>query len=174
MELEDTPWYISYLLFTAQLYGIRAYEKKMKYILALILSIFVATTAHAKSPDEQIRCLATNMYYEAASEGEKGMAAVGHVVMNRVESGKFPSSPCAVIYQKSKSSCQFSWVCGKKPTINREKYNSAVLLATKIYLGNSVDITRGALYFHAAYVRPYWARVSQRTIRIGNHIFYRG
>lgn len=146
----------------------------MRYILALILSMFAVTTAHAKNPDEQIRCLATNMYYEAASEGEKGMAAVGHVVMNRVESGKFPSSPCAVIYQKRKSTCQFSWVCGKKPAINKEKYNSAVLLATQIYFGNSVDITRGALYFHAAYVRPYWARVAQRTIRIGNHIFYRG
>jgi len=154
--------------------GVRAYEDKMKYLLTLILTIFLASTAHAKNPDEQIRCLAKNMYYEARGEGEKGMAAVGHVVMNRVQSRKFPSTPCAVIYQRSRSTCQFSWVCGRKSPMNREKYNLALRLATQVYLGHSVDVTHGALYFHAAYVRPYWSKVFRRTIRIGNHIFYRG
>lgn len=146
----------------------------MKYLLTLILSVFLATTAHAKTPDEQIRCLAKNMYYEAGGESEKGMAAVGHVVMNRVESNKFPKSPCAVIYQRSRSTCQFSWVCGKKSPMNKEKYNSAVRLASQVYSGNSIDVTNGALYFHASYVRPYWSRTFRRTARIGNHIFYRG
>lgn len=146
----------------------------MKYLLFFILSLFTVSAAHAKSPEQQIKCLATNMYYEARGEGIKGMTAVGHVVMNRVESGKFPSTPCSVIYQKRRSVCQFSWVCGRKSAFNREQYDTALELARKIYSGNSIDITRGALYFHAKYVRPQWSKVFTRTARIGNHIFYRG
>lgn len=146
----------------------------MRYILTFLLSLFTVTTAQAKSPEQQIQCLAKNMYYEARGEGEKGMVAVGHVVMNRVESGKFPSTPCSVIYQRNRSACQFSWVCGRKSAYNREQYNVALNLARKIYFGNSIDITRGALYFHAKYVRPQWSSSFKRTAHIGNHIFYRG
>lgn len=131
-------------------------------------------TANAKTADAQIQCLAKNMYYEARGEGTAGMQAVGHVVMNRVESGKFPSTPCSVVYQKTKSTCQFSWVCSRKSGVNREQYNTALTLARSIYFGTSSDITRGALYFHASYAKPYWSRVFRRTIKIGNHIFYRG
>ena len=146
----------------------------MRYIIAILLSIFVVTAAQAKTPEQQIKCLATNMYYEARGEGIRGMTAVGHVVMNRVESGKFPSSPCSVVYQRTRSVCQFSWVCGKKAAMNKERYAVAMELARKIYFGNSADITRGALFFHATYVRPYWSRVFKKTAHIGNHIFYRG
>lgn len=146
----------------------------MRYVIALLLSIFVASAAQAKTPEQQIKCLATNMYYEAGGEGARGMIAVGHVVMNRVESGKFPSTPCSVIYQRTKYTCQFSWVCGRKAAMNQERYAVAMELARKIYFGNSTDITRGALFFHAVYVRPYWSRVFKKTAQIGNHIFYRG
>jgi spore germination cell wall hydrolase CwlJ-like protein len=29
-----------------------------------------------------------------------------------------------------------------------------------------------ALFYHATYVRPYWARTKDRLTRIGLHIFY--
>ena len=135
----------------------------------------MASAAHASTNDKQIRCLATNMYYEARGEGEKGMTAVGHVVMNRVESSKFPSTPCGVIYQKNKKTCQFSWVCSNRLSVTNIKlYERAVMLAKNIYNGNSYDLTYGATFFHAVYVQPYWAKSFKKTTRIGNHIFYRG
>jgi len=36
-----------------------------------------------------------------------------------------------------------------------------------------LDITDGALYYHADYVRPRWAKHMERTSKIGEHIFYR-
>ena len=36
-----------------------------------------------------------------------------------------------------------------------------------------VDITDGALFYHADYVTPGWAKTKQRTVEIEDHIFYR-
>ena len=36
-----------------------------------------------------------------------------------------------------------------------------------------LDITDGALFYHADYVRPAWAKTKKRTIEIEDHIFYR-
>ena len=36
-----------------------------------------------------------------------------------------------------------------------------------------IDITDGALFYHAYYVTPAWSKVKYRTARIGDHIFYR-
>ena len=36
-----------------------------------------------------------------------------------------------------------------------------------------IDITDGALFYHAHYVTPAWSKVKYRTARIGDHIFYR-
>ena len=36
-----------------------------------------------------------------------------------------------------------------------------------------IDITDGALFYHAYYITPSWAKTKQRTTVIGDHIFYR-
>ena len=72
--------------------------------------------------NKQVECLAKNIYWESASESYEGKLAVAQVTMNRVNSGKFPSDICSVVYQKtvnreSRTVCQFSWTClfnGKK------------------------------------------------------------
>ena len=35
-----------------------------------------------------------------------------------------------------------------------------------------IDLTDGALFYHADYVKPSWARTKHRTTEIGDHIFY--
>jgi spore germination cell wall hydrolase CwlJ-like protein len=39
--------------------------------------------------------------------------------------------------------------------------------------GPFIDITDGAQFYHADYVRPSWAKTKKRTIEIEDHIFYR-
>lgn len=51
-------------------------------------------------PAEQ-ECLARAMYFESVRSSQEGMLAVGSVVLNRVKSGKYPSSVCAVVAQKN-------------------------------------------------------------------------
>lgn len=121
----------------------------------------------------QIQCLAENAYFEAGNQSTKGKIAVTNVVMNRVEDGRFPKTPCGVVHQRTKSVCQFSWVCeGKKRIRDWEQFNASKKVAEKVYLGEVDDVTRGAMFYHADYVNPGWNL--RRVIKIGDHIFYKG
>ena len=65
---------------------------------------------------KQITCLAENIYFEAGHEPIEGKIAVAHVTFNRVLAGNYADSICDVVYQKTKSTCQFSWYCDTKFT----------------------------------------------------------
>lgn len=122
---------------------------------------------------KQLQCLTDNAYYEAGNQAFKGKIAVTNVVMNRVADKRFPQSPCAVVYQKWRGMCQFSWTCIKNRRIQSVKqYADARKAAIQVYLHNVSDITNGAKFYHANYVNPRWPYHKVKTI--GDHIFYRG
>ena len=55
-------------------------------------------------------------------------------------------------------------------------YNQLFTLAEGLVASNFktlLDITDGALYYHADYVKPKWSRDFEKTVKIGRHIFYR-
>jgi spore germination cell wall hydrolase CwlJ-like protein len=158
-------------------------EKPMRsFILSLLLlaSFNVIADEVELTPyqENQISCLAQNIFFESGAEPKTGQVAVGMVTMNRVNSGKFPDSVCGVVKQKVKGLCQFSWVCNPSKKINAFKntntYKQAHELATHIYLQHEQipDITKGAMYFHTVYVHPNWTNL-KKTTRIGQHIFYK-
>jgi spore germination cell wall hydrolase CwlJ-like protein len=126
---------------------------------------------------EEIRCLALNIYFEARGEPESGQLAVGHVVMNRVASSRFPGTVCGVIQQGGalrRYRCQFSWWCdgrSDKPG-NKRLWERSAELALKVYWGRTADPTGGALWYHADYVNPAWGKTYERGPKIGRHIFY--
>ena len=124
---------------------------------------------------KQIDCLAKNMYHEAGFEPRDGIYAVGMVTMNRLYSGKFPRTVCEVVYHKTGNFYQFSWVAirNRLTKIDQEVYNRILEKAVHIYFNYHmiVDVTKGALFFHADYIRPGWKR--EKVAHIGRHIFYR-
>ena len=123
----------------------------------------------------QIQCLAENAYFEAGNQTTKGKIAVTNVVMNRADQGGvFPKTACGVIKQKTHGTCQFSWVCeGRKRITNYGVFNESKHIAEQVYLENLPDVTGGATFYHANYVRPSWSRQFDKTTQIGAHIFYR-
>lgn len=126
----------------------------------------------------QLRCLTEAMYYEARGEAEDGEKAVAEVVLHRLQAGGYGSSICAVVYAGAlKARCQFSFVCDGSRLRRRSErdWHKAQGLASRILSGELAlaDATGGALNYHAAYVRPFWAAKLVRTAQIGNHIFYR-
>lgn len=125
--------------------------------------------------EKTLECLAMNVYHEARSEPLKGQVAIAAVTLNRTKSGKFPSSVCDVVKQGTRRSCQFSWWCdGKKDApADEEAWESAQRVAWRTLMGLSDDPTKGALYYHADYVKPNWSRRFERTARIGQHLFYK-
>ena len=131
-------------------------------------------TARAASLEEEQRCLALAMYWEARGEGRQGMIAVGWTVLNRVRSEHFPSTPCEVVHQGGEQPpCQFSWWCDGKSDRPREgrNWSLAQMIAADLLTNPPPDPTAGATFFHATSVRSPWDL--ERTARIGRHVFYR-
>jgi len=127
----------------------------------------------------QSECMSRAIYFEARSESELGQLAVAKVIMNRVESKKYPNSICKVIYQgaERRNACQFSFACDGKS--DKPRYGKAWRQAKRVAKrsmagGNELSVIATALFYHADYVKPKWASAMERLIKIGNHIFYRG
>jgi N-acetylmuramoyl-L-alanine amidase len=184
-------------------------------LLAILLITFAIRSNHAKLPDEifpvdtskspavaleplklsfehlteeqqqEVRCLAHNIYFEARSEPIDGQLAVAYVTLNRVESTLFPDSICGVVQQRRRNVCQFSWWCDSRlqqrfinnQIANKEIYKDIKRMAVDIVTGQQdiMDITEGALFYHAQYVekRKLGSMQLVHTATIGQHVFYR-
>jgi len=126
--------------------------------------------------ETMLMCLALNVYFEARSDNMEGQYAVAHVVMNRVQSHRFPNDVCSVVTQHRKGrTCQFSWYCDGKSDKPRDAYAMAyaTMVAADVLRGEAADMTGGATHYHANYVRPYWASELEHTVTIGSHLFYK-
>jgi spore germination cell wall hydrolase CwlJ-like protein len=119
-----------------------------------------------------MRCLAQAVYFEARGEPIEGQLAVARVVINRAASGIYPSDYCSVVTQRK----QFSFVRnGRIPQANEssEEWRRAKALAQIAHRDLWESEAGDALYFHATYVKPGWARQKQQLARIDTHVFYR-
>lgn len=129
------------------------------------------------SGGEQWRCLAEALYFEARGESVKGQFAVAEVIMNRVDSARFPNSVCGVIHQGTgrKYQCQFTYTCdGHAEVIAEPKAFVRVGKVAKLVIsGAPRALTSGATYYHTKAVSPKWSRKFARTTTIGVHHFYR-
>lgn len=155
----------------------------MKKYLALVIVmvlLFPTSSGLKKLPEfktlsisqEDLTCLAKNIYYEAPAEPYLGKLAVATVTMNRVRHPSFPKTVCDVVYQRNNRGCQFSWTCGPKARFNQELYNQSLDIARDV-LTNNTNVTslENALYFHNTKIQPNWT-FAKRIVQIGNHIFY--
>jgi N-acetylmuramoyl-L-alanine amidase len=121
--------------------------------------------------DEQLECLAGAVYFESKGEPLEGQLAVAEVVINRSKSGRFPTTLCGVVKQKS----QFSFVRGGRiPPVQKHTpaWHKAVAIAEIATQKMAQSAVSSALFFHARYVAPGW-RGLKRMATVGNHIFYR-
>jgi len=123
------------------------------------------------------RCLAEALYFEARGETVKGQFAVAEVILNRVESARFPSSICGVINQGTgrRYQCQFTYTCDGYKDVIAEPQSFARVgkVARAIMDGANNNLTNGATHYHTTAVKPGWSRTYTQTARIGVHLFYR-
>ena len=126
----------------------------------------------------QWECLAEALYFEARGETVKGQFAVAEVIMNRVESGRFPDTICGVINQGTgrKYACQFTYTCDGIPErIHEPKAWARVGKVARAIIDGvaPLNLTNGATHYHTTAVRPRWSRTYTRTAKFGVHLFYR-
>jgi len=131
----------------------------------------VTDYATAEVTDAEQDCLARAVYFEAKGEPLEGQLAVAEVILNRTESGRYPTSVCGVVKQKS----QFSFVRnGRIPAVPTasKAWRTAVAIAHVAQNDLAESAGSDAMFFHANYVRPGWRGLT-RIASLGNHIFYR-
>jgi spore germination cell wall hydrolase CwlJ-like protein len=134
------------------------------------LASMVSQLRSSEAGSRELECLAGAIYFEAKSESLTGQLAVGHVIANRTTSGRFPTSYCGVVYQRS----QFSFVRGgSMPRISRShiQWKNAVAIAQIVDRKLAPTPVSKALFFHARRVSPGWRLT--RVATLGNHVFYR-
>ena len=155
-----------------------------------IMNEYYSGDKTAEKDIESVVCLAKNAYFEARNQSILSQIAVSQVVMNRVQHKDFPNTVCGVVYEAQlskwykeklnkevplKDRCQFSWYCDGKADIIRDQdsYEIALAVAHQVLSGYDMyDVTQGALWYHATYVRPYWAKEKLYTVKHEDHIFY--
>ncbi|MEM9350822.1 MAG: cell wall hydrolase [Pseudomonadota bacterium] len=123
------------------------------------------------------RCLSEALYFEARGETIKGQFAVAEVILNRVDSRKYPNTICAVVNQGTgkRYQCQFTYTCdGYAEVISEPRAWEMVGKVARLSMaGAARNLTGGAQYYHTQAVRPRWSRVFTHTTTIGFHRFYR-
>jgi N-acetylmuramoyl-L-alanine amidase len=152
-------------------------------VLALIVAGFAfgLRATYARQDDRRdLACLARNIYFESRGEPVKGQHAVAEVTMNRKASGRYPGTVCGVVYQKNWDPLRgryvsaFSWTEFETlPPPSGDQWLLAWEIAEAVYYGRDTPVLDGAMFFHATYVNPDWAKSKKRLAKIGGHIFYK-
>lgn len=111
-------------------------------------------------------CLQQNIHYEAGGESFFGKLAVGIVTINRQKAKN--KTICEIVYEPN----QFSWTTWVTKPI--EKFSVDVVQAALIAEEEMLMLKglEDAIYFHAKYVYPDWAKKKKYLITIGEHLFY--
>jgi spore germination cell wall hydrolase CwlJ-like protein len=130
----------------------------------------VAMVAEDQAPlRPDVECIARTVFREAANQALPGQLAVAQVVVNRTRSGAFPRGACAVVGQRG----QFSQNPVEPSAGGSTPWDRAVAIATIAEDDRIPQVAPGALFFHAASMRPAWSDERERIVQIGAHIFYR-
>ncbi|WP_248928297.1 spore cortex-lytic enzyme [Paenibacillus hamazuiensis] len=113
---------------------------------------------------QEMDIMAHIIYSEARGEPYKGQVAVGAVVMNRIQSGKFPGNIRDVVFQP-----------GAFTAVDDGQYwltpNSTAYLAAQDAV-RGWDPTYGSLYyFNPDTATSAWIWSRPQTVKIGKHIF---
>ncbi len=121
-------------------------------------------------------CLASAIYYEAATEPDEGQRAVAQVVLNRVRHREWPQTICGVVYQGSNlPGCQFSFACdgamARGPMLGA--WIRARRVAERALAGEIYAPVGSATFYHTMQVAPAWGRRMTPVAIVGAHIFYR-
>ena len=134
--------------------------------------------AHRREND--LQCLAENIYFEARGEPLEGQYAVAEVTLNRTRAQHFPHTVCAVVHEmrwdpsRKRNVADFSWTeLGDMSPDDGPAWKRAMDVANAVYDDLHDPIAPGALFYHSTRVRPGWAKTRTAIATIGNHVFYR-
>jgi hypothetical protein len=90
--------------------------------------------------------MARVMYFESIRSSDEGMLAVGTVVMNRLQSDKYPNTVCGVVGEKN----QFAPGVLSRPMQEGKSRERAYRMADQVLRGKRHRSVGKAMFFHTA------------------------
>jgi spore germination cell wall hydrolase CwlJ-like protein len=137
--------------------------------LQRLVAMRLESPARPIGPD--VECMAKVVYHEAANQALPGQLAVAQVIMNRVNgAATFAKTVCGVVNQSGQF---FRTRRFRIPLHDRARWRTAVAIAALAQEQRLSQVVPGALFYHAAYVRPTWRHDHERIAQVGDQIFYR-
>ena len=102
------------------------------------------------------------------------------MTLNRVASKHYPNTICDVVYEKRWDRIRkryvgaFSWTeFDQPPRLKSKAWYKAWKIAEAAYAEKDKKQLKGAVFYHAKYIKPSWARKKKPVAKIGSHIFYK-
>jgi hypothetical protein len=119
--------------------------------------------SHLSSRD----CLARVMYFESNRSSTDGMIAVGTVVMNRKNSGRYPSSVCGVVGQRNQFAEGALWKRMSEPASKARAYAAA----DAVLRGARHPEVGKAMFFHTAGYNFKYNNMDYQVVAGGNAFY---
>lgn len=104
------------------------------------------------------------MYFESNRSSRDGMVAVGSVVMNRVESNRYPDSVCGVVRQRGQFA---SGIMSRRMPEQRSVREAA----QSVLKGERHPMVGDAMFFHTASYRPSYSNMNYVLVAGGNAFY---
>lgn len=149
-------------------------------MFASTLATFIIAQTMSSNPSlevslEEYTCMVEAIHFEAKGEDTVGKASVANVILNRVDSPRFPDTICGVVKQEK----QFSYrndvdrpYVHVKNKIEEKSFRETTEIALWAVNGKLIDRTEGADHYYAHdKVEPFWITAAEYTKVIGNHTF---
>ena len=114
-------------------------------------------------------CMAKMVMHEAGNQSKLGQMAVAQVVLNRLATGRFGRTVCAVIDQPG----QFFKVASYRPSMTSLQWRMAQAVAETALDAENRAVVAGALFFNVTRARAAWRGRRVLLAEIGDHSFYR-
>jgi spore germination cell wall hydrolase CwlJ-like protein len=121
-----------------------------------------------KHTQQDVYCLADNIYHEARGESFRGQLAVAQVTINRFQSGRHGKTICSVVHERK----QFSWTIKKPRVRDQQRWRDSYTIAQFMLSGTQLS-NFPAQFYHNRKVNPQWNRNKRVLQTINNHIFYK-
>jgi spore germination cell wall hydrolase CwlJ-like protein len=125
--------------------------------------------ALAKADPREKECLVRAMYFESNRSSETGLLGVGTVVLNRVESPRYPDTICGVVGAPR----QFASGVLTRPMAARD-LPKVEAMAQAILDGRRNEAVGNAKHFHMAGLRFSYPNMHYVTVAGGNAFYVKG
>lgn len=130
-------------------------------------SVAKARTAARPRMTER-ECMARAMYFESNRSQKDGMLAVGTIVANRLQSGRYGASVCEVVSRR----LQFAPGVLTRPMLETKVAENARKVADAVLGGERHPLAGDVMFFHTANV-PFRNDDKQYVLVSGGNAFYR-